>query len=174
MVLFYEELIGVYRKIYLQYKEVMIHLGSIYLIAQNFQESIKFYEKLLEMPVSKKNMDGFAMFNFNGQCIGIMNGYFDTQNPDKVIHKGEFDNYFDNLVQISSLPNSRKVVLNFWDENLRREYERVKGLNISSNITGIKYVCNVSQYYYFQLTDPDGNIIEVTGEYVPERGEFNE
>jgi lactoylglutathione lyase len=27
---------------------------------------------------------------------------------------------------------------------------------------------------YFQLTDPDGNIIEVTGSYAPEEGEFNE
>lgn len=151
-----------------------MHLGSIYLIAQNFQDSIKFYEKLLEMPVSKKNMDRFAMFNFDGQCIAIMNGYFDTQNPDKVMNKGKFDEYFDDLAQISNLPNSRKVVLNFWDEDLRREYERVKGLNISSNITDIKYVCNVSPYYYFQLTDPDGNIIEVTGEYLPENGEFDE
>lgn len=72
-----------------------MHLGSIYLIAQNFHESIKFYEKLLEMPVSKKNMDRFAMFNFEGQCIAIMNGYFDKENPDKVIIKGKFDEYFE-------------------------------------------------------------------------------
>lgn len=154
--------------------EVTMHLGSIYLIARNFDNSIKFYERLLQMPVSKKNMDRFAMFNFDGHCISIMNSYFDMQNPDKVINKGKFDEYFDDLVQISNLPNSRKVVLNFWDEDLRREYKRVKALSISDNITDIKYVCNVSPYYYFQLTDPDGNIIEVTGEYVPEDGEFDE
>ena len=38
----------------------------------------------------------------------------------------------------------------------------------------IKYVCNVSPYYYFQFTDPDGNVIEVTGEYTPKEGEFDE
>lgn len=151
-----------------------MHLGSIYLIVKNFEDSINFYEKLLEMPVSKKNMNRFAMFNCDGQCISIMNGYFDIQNPDKVITKGNFDEYFDDLVQISNLPNSRKVVLNFWDEDLRKEYNRVKRLNISSNLTDIKYVCNVSPYYYFQFTDPDGNVIEVTGEYIPENGEFNE
>jgi hypothetical protein len=64
--------------------------------------------------------------------------------------------------------------LNFWDEDLRSEYERIKSLNISDNLTKIKYVCNVSPYYYFQLTDPDDNVIEVTGKYVPEEGEFDE
>ena len=151
-----------------------MHLGSIYLIVKEFEKSLKFYEKLLEIPVSKKNMDRFAMFNFDGKCIALMNGYFDTSNPDKVVHKGEFIEYFDDLEQIANLPNSRKVVLNFWDEDLRQEYMRVKKLNISDDLTKIKYVCNVCPYYYFQLTDPDGNVIEITGDYIPEEGEFNE
>lgn len=149
-----------------------MHLGSMYLIVKDFAKSIEFYEKLLEMKVSKKNMDRFAMFNFEGKCIALMNGYFDSRNGDKVVHKGEYIEYFDNLVQICNMPNSRKFVLNFWDEDLRQEYNRVKQLNISDNITTIKYVCNVSPYYYFQMTDPDGNVIEVTGDYTPEAGEF--
>lgn len=48
--------------------EEMMHLGSIYLIVKNFEDSINFYEKLLEMPVLKKNMDRLAMFNCDGQC----------------------------------------------------------------------------------------------------------
>lgn len=151
-----------------------MHLGSIYLIVRDFQKSIIFYEKLLQMPVTKKNMDRFAMFDFEGKCIALMNGYFDSENPDKVIHKGEYLEYFDDLETISTLPNSRKSVLNFWDEDLREEYNRVKELDITDNITKIKYVCNISPYYYFQLTDPDGNIIEVTGDYHPEVGEFDE
>lgn len=151
-----------------------MHLGSIYLVVKEFKKSLEFYEKLLEMPVSKMNMDRFAMFNFEGNCIALMNGLFDVNHPDKVVRKGEFNEYFDDLQQIVKLPNSRKSVLNFWDEDLKREYIRIKELNISDNITGIKYICNVSPYYYFQLTDPDGNIIEVTGEYMPEEGEFKE
>ncbi|MPN13284.1 hypothetical protein SDC9_160605 [bioreactor metagenome] len=151
-----------------------MHLSSIYLIVKDFQKSIIFYEKLLQMPVTKKNMDRFAMFDFEGKCIALMNVYFDSENPDKVIHKGEYLEYFDDLETISTLPNSRKFVLNFWDENLREEYNRVKNLDITDNITKIKYVCNVSPYYYFQLTDPDGNIIEITGDYHPEAGEFDE
>jgi hypothetical protein len=47
-------------------------------------------------------------------------------------------------------------------------------MNISEFVTSIKYVCNVSPYYYFQLTDPDGNVIEVTGAYTPEKGEYED
>jgi lactoylglutathione lyase len=151
-----------------------MHLGSVYLIVRDFNKSINFYEKLLGMKVSKQNMDRFAMFDFEGKCIAIMNGYFDTLNANKVAHKGEYNAYFDDLVQIAEMQNSRKSILNFWDEDLRQEYMRVKQLNISDNITKIKYLCNVCPYYYFQMTDPDGNIIEVTGEYVPEVGEFGE
>ena len=151
-----------------------MHLGSIYLIVNDFDKSIAFYEKLLDMSVSSKNMNRFAQFIFEGHNISIMNGHFDTENPDKVVHKGECTDAIDNLKDIALATNTHKFVLNFWDEDLRKEYERVKSLNISKIITKIKYVCNVSPYYYFQITDPDDNVIEVTGEYTPKDGEFDE
>ena len=149
-----------------------MHLGSIYLIVNDFEKSIAFYEKLLEMPVSSRNMDRFAQFIFDGQNISLMNGHFDIKNPDKVVHKGEYNDFFDDLHSIALAPNTNKFVLNFWDEDLRAEYKRVKNLNITENISKIKYVCNVSPYYFFQLTDPDENIIEITGSYTPKKGEF--
>lgn len=103
-----------------------------------------------------------------------MNGHFDMENPDKVVHRGEQNDYFDDLESIVLSPNTRKFVLNFWDEDLEMEYKRIKELNISENMTKIRYVCNVSPYYYFSFTDPDGNIIEVTGNYTPKEDEFDE
>lgn len=151
-----------------------MHWGSVYLIVNDFNRSIDFYEKLLQIPVSAKNMDRFAMFEFEGMCLALMNAHFDSQNPDKVERKGEYTEYFDDLTAIAAAANSRKFVLNFWDEDLRKEHERIKQLGITDNLTKIKYICNVSPYYYFQLTDPDGNVIEVTGNYSPEEGEFEE
>ena len=151
-----------------------MRLGSIYLIVSDFIKSIKFYEKLLQIPLTRKNMDRFAMFEFEGNCIALMNAYFDTENPDLVVHKGEYTEYFDDMISIAAAHNTRKFVLNFWVEDLRKEYERIKNLGIADNLTKIKYVCNVSPYYYFQLSDPDGNIIEVPGDYIPEKGEFDE
>ncbi len=151
-----------------------MHFGSIYLIVINFEESIAFYEKLLEMAVSSRNMDRFAQFAIDGKNISIMNGHFDTEHPDKVVHKGEYSELFDDLRSKALAQNTHKFVLNFWDEDLQKEYERVKSLNLTKNLSKIKYVNNVSPYYFFHLTDPDGNIIEVTGNYSPEEGEFDE
>jgi type I restriction enzyme R subunit len=43
-------------------------------------------------------------------------------------NKAVHNNYdsFDDYEQIVSLPNSSKVVLNFWDEDLRKEYNRIQ------------------------------------------------
>ena len=48
-----------------------MHLGSIYLIVKDFNNTINFYEKLLNMKVTSKNMDRFAQFEFEGHNISI-------------------------------------------------------------------------------------------------------
>ena len=105
-------------------------LGSIYLIVNDFEKTIEFYEKLLEMSVTSQNMNRFAQFIFDGHNISIMNGHFDKNNPDNVVHKGEYNGFCDDLHTIALAINTHKFVLNFWDENLRAEYERVKSLGI--------------------------------------------
>lgn len=149
-----------------------MHLGSIYLIVNNFEESITFYEKILEIPVTSKNMDRFAQFVFEGHNISIMNGHFDTDHPDKVVKKGEYTKLFDDLRSKALAPNTHKFVFNFYEDNLQSAYERIKKLEVTKSLSKIKYICNVIPYYYFQSTDPDGNIIEVTGDYSPKEGEF--
>lgn len=76
-------------------------------------------------------------------------------------------------MNIALAPNTHKFVLNFWTEDLQKELERLRTLDITANFTKIKYVCNVAPYYYFQFSDPDGNIVEVSGDYTPKEGEFN-
>lgn len=151
-----------------------MHLGSVYLIVKDFNKSIQFYEKLLAMSVSAQNMQRFAQFEFDGKNISIMNGYFDITNPDLTVHKGEYVEEFDNLVAIAESKNTHKFVLNFWTDDLENERVRIDKLNISNKLTKIKFINNVCPYFYFQLTDPDGNIIEITGQYSPKEGEFDE
>lgn len=126
------------------------------------------------MKVTTKNMERFAQFEFEGHNISIMNGYFDNKNPELTIHKGEHVEKFDNLVSIAEAKNTNKFVLNFWVEDLEKERERIISLNISNLVTKVKYVNNVMPYYYFQAEDPDGNVIEITGQYMPKEGEYNE
>lgn len=47
--------------------------------------------------------------------------------------------------------------------DLQAEYERIRSLNIGS-ITEILYINIVQPYFCFMLKDPDGNLLEITGE----------
>ena len=149
-----------------------MRLGSIYLIVNDFKKSIAFYEKLLKIPLSFENAGRFAGFKFDGQCISLLNAHFDAENPEKIVRKGE--DAAEALLKTALAPNTNKFALNFWVEDLRAEYNRIKALNISDKLSRVKYICYVSPYYYFQMYDPDDNLIEISGKYTPEEGELGE
>ncbi len=149
-----------------------MHLGSVYLIVKDFDKTIRFYEQLLEIPVTCSNMDRFAQFIFDQQNISIMNGYFDTEHSDKVIRKGDYDREFDNKRMIADAKNTNKFVLNFWTEDLRKERKRIIAAGIADIVTSVKYINAGQPYYYFQMKDPDDNIIEITGPYYCDEGEL--
>lgn len=139
--------------------------GSIYLVVRDFEKSLDFYEKILDMKVSATNGTRFAVFNNDGLNICLMNGYYDTQNKDKVITKGAHYPEYDDTDKIADSTNSRKVFINLGVPDLRKEYERIKKLNIATNLTPIRFIEVFSPYWYFTFQDPDGNPIEVTGGY---------
>ena len=120
-----------------------IHLGCIYLIARDFEKSISFYEKFLSMTVSTQNCGNkFAEFFFDNTCLAIMNEI--------------------NLPGLHYEDGPYKSVLNFWVEDLQREYDRLVEMNIGK-MTEISKVHE--GYYYFNLYDPDNNVCEITGGY---------
>lgn len=120
-----------------------IHLGSVYLITRDFEKSICFYENLLSMTVSTRNCGNrFAQFFFDNKCLALMN---ESNLPGHHYEDGD-----------------HKFVLNFWVEDLKREYCRLKESNIGE-MTEIEKVHE--GYYYFNIYDPDHNVCEITGGY---------
>ncbi|MDR0443336.1 MAG: helix-turn-helix domain-containing protein [Treponema sp.] len=117
------------------------HFG-IYLIVKDFNKSKCFYEKLLSSSASIVSPNGFAQFYFgNNRCLSIMN----ESNLQGHDYSGTGDH---------------KFVINLWIDNLRAEYERVKSLNIGKHTEIIRLHLN---YHFFNLYDPDNNVIEITG-----------
>lgn len=122
-----------------------LHLGSVYLVVKNFEKSVEFYEKFLCVTADGRCRSGnkFVSFYFDNKCISLMNE--------------------SNLIgHCTDLNSPYKFVQNYWVEDLTMEHERVKSLNIG-NVTEIREA--YPTYHYFHLTDPDNNIIEVTGGY---------
>ncbi|OPJ54634.1 VOC family protein [Clostridium oryzae] len=143
----------------------MLHLGSVYLIARDMGKAIDFYEKLLEMKVSVKRYDRWAQFDFEGKCLALFNETFDekliskNKELEKHYNKAYIKYYCENMIK-----HGNSTVLNFWVEDLRKEYERLKLLNIGK-LSEIMYINISSPYYMFVVSDPDGNTIEITGRY---------
>ena len=114
--------------------------GSTYFVVRDFEKSLDFYEKVLDMKVSATNGTRFAMFNNDGLNICLMNGYYDVQNPDRVIKRGEYFPQYDDQHLIAGAENTRKAFINLGVPDLRAEYERIKRLGIAANLTPIRYV----------------------------------
>lgn len=143
----------------------MLHLGSTYLIVKNMENSIDFYEKLLQMKPTAKNFDRWAQFNFEGQCIALYSDEFDK----RMIESGKdleqhYDDKYLRFYKERKITYGNNMVLNFWIEDLKKEHERIKKLNIGV-VSEIMYLNISSPYYMFIVEDPDGNTIEITGGY---------
>ncbi len=144
--------------------------GSIYLIVKDFELSVSFYEKILDMKVSAENGKRFAIFNCEGLNLCLMNGYYDDENKSQVITKGEYWDIYDNQSEIANNINTRKVFINLSVEDLKAEYNRIKNLGIATQLTAIRFINVFSPYWYFTFMDPDGNPVEITGGYIEEIG----
>lgn len=122
-----------------------LHLGSIYLVVKDFERSVQFYEKLLNIKIDNRCRSGnkFVEFYIDGRCLALMN---------------------ENNIEghCADLNSPYKFVQNYWVEELQTEYERVKSLNIGEMTEILEAY---PTYHYFHLTDPDNNIIEITGGY---------
>lgn len=57
------------------------------------------------------------------------------------------------------------MTFNFYTDNLKEEYTRIQNLNLGE-VSEIMYVNIVEPYFYFNISDPDGNILEIcSGNY---------
>ncbi|MCC8042230.1 MAG: glyoxalase/bleomycin resistance/dioxygenase family protein [Oscillospiraceae bacterium] len=117
-------------------------------------------------------MNRFAIFSMDGLCLSILNGYFDSENSDKVVTRGKVYEEYDDCVRIAKMQNTGKIVINLSSDDLKKEYDRICALGIGSSITEIRYINARNPYYYFSMKDPDDNTIEITGSYVETGGEW--
>lgn len=141
----------------------MLTLGSTYLVVKDIDKSIEFYEQLLEMKVSVKRFNRWAQFNFNGQCIALLNPKYDKERIEKGdnIEEHYSSEYIEYLIN-KQIHYGNNMVLNFYIDNLDIEYERIKELHIGK-MSEIMYLNISSPYYHFLVEDPDGNVLEITG-----------
>ena len=117
---------------------------GLYLIVKDFQLSVQFYEKLLNRKATILGINRFAQFRFNGNCILSIMSESHLGGRKKEVSKDS------------------KFVLNLSTTDISKEYERIGKLKIGP-YTEIEH--RNPYYYFFNLIDPDYNLIEISGEY---------
>ena len=139
----------------------MIRLGSTYICVKNMEKSINFYKLLLQQDPIYMNEERWVTFKC-GQTVSLYNKEYDQ----KIIENHKYFNqaYIDDFFIEDDEKKNNIMILNFEVDNLKAEYERLLSLNIGE-VSKLMYVNVHMPYWYFNIKDPDGNILEITGDF---------
>lgn len=138
-----------------------MRLGTTYIYVNDIKKSVDFYSKLLQEKPLKANDDRWIQFSNN---IALYNKSYDEKiigrEPDEKFNKAYIDEFFRDTGE----RKNNLVVFNFDVDDLKSEHIRLKELNIGE-VSEIMYVNVHMPYWYFNIIDPDGNMLEITGKY---------
>ena len=139
----------------------MIRLGTTYICVKNMEKSINFYKLLLQQDPIYMNEERWVTFKC-GQTVSLYNKEYDQ----KIIENHKYFNqaYIDDFFIEDDEKKNNIMILNFEVDNLKAEYERLLSLNIGE-VSKLMYVNVHMPYWYFNIKDPDGNILEITGHF---------
>ena len=137
-----------------------MELYSTYIETDKFDEVVGFYEKIFQTKGNVYTKNRWIEFDFENK-LAIYNRLYD----EKKIKSEDLKNcYNDEYIKNFNIDRGEKknniVTFNFYTSNLKKEYERIKKINIC-NMSEIMYVNITEPYYYFNIYDPEGNTIEI-------------
>ena len=143
-------------------RRVSMKLGTTYICVDGMEKSLYFYRNFLRQDPLYCNDDRWASFTCG---ISLYNKKYD----EKLIENGgeiHFNQaYLNDLKKAEPFQRNNRVIFNFITDDLGKEYKRLKDL-FAGMVSEIFYVNVHRPYYYFNVADPDGNVLEVTGNYV--------
>ncbi|WP_270525049.1 VOC family protein [Longibaculum muris] len=139
----------------------MIRLGTTYICVKNMEKSINFYKLLLQQDPIYMNEERWVTFKC-GQTVSLYNKEYDQKIIEN--HKCFNQAYIDDFFIEDDEKKNNIMILNFEVDNLKAEYERLLSLNIGE-VSKLMYVNVHMPYWYFNIKDPDGNILEITGDF---------
>ena len=135
--------------------------GTAYIIVSDIQMFAGFYRKLPQEDPLYANDDRWVQFS---NKIALYNKAYDARFISEDSERRFNRAYIEDFYKDTGVPKNNLVVFNFVAEDLKSEYQRLKDLNIGE-VSELMYVNVHMPYWYFNITDPDGNTLEITGNY---------
>ena len=134
-------------------------LGTTYIFVKDIKKSLEFYSILFQENPLYSNDDRWIQFS---NKIALYNKVYDAKIIGKKPSERFNQAYIDDFYKDKGILKNNLVVFNFEVEDLKQEYERLKKANIGE-ISELMYVNVHMPYWYFNIIDPDGNTLEITG-----------
>ena len=107
-----------------------MELYSTYIETDKFDEVVNFYEKVFEKKGNIFTKNRWTEFDF-GNKLSIYNKLYDEE---KIKSGNIIDNFNSEYIKNFNIDRGEKknniITLNFYAENLKEEYKRIKELNI--------------------------------------------
>lgn len=136
-------------------------LGTTYIFVSDIKKSLTFYSTLLKEKPIYQNDDRWVQFS---NKIALYNKAYDAKIISKEPSERFNQAYIDDFNKNTGTPKNNLVVFNFEVDDLKQEYERLIKANIGE-VSELLYVNVHMPYWYFNIIDPDGNTLEITGKY---------
>lgn len=145
-----------------------MRLECVYINAQHFHDTVDFYEQLLQQKGREITPQRWVEFSC-GHTLAVLHAEYDAEFAKQKQNVKEHynDAYVRDCIQTVNQGNDI-MVQNYVCEDLHMEYERLKSLQIPS-LSPLYYVSITMPYWYFNITDPEGNVLEITGPYDPSK-----
>ena len=144
---------------------IFLKLGTTYICVEDMAESVEFYRRVLEQNPAHANDDRWVTFSC-GNSLSLYNKKYD----EALLQAGQTDRfdsgYLEQYRKEKEPGKNNIVVFNFDSDDLAAEHSRLTAL-YPDQVSEIRYLNVHAPYYFFNITDPDGNILEITGPYVP-------
>ena len=134
-------------------------LGTTYICVKDIRKSIHFFEKLLQSKPLYANDDRWVTFDC-GNILSLYNKKYDEGLIQHASKECFNQAYIDEFYTEDKDKKNNIIILNFEVENLKAEHERLKSLDIGE-VSQLMYVNVHFPYWYFNIKDPDGNILEI-------------
>ena len=138
-----------------------MELISVYIETTDFNKSINLYNQILQTEPIVYCENRWVEYD-KGNRFSIYNKEYDEELLNKEINSTEkYNEAYINDFNTEILERKNNIItLDFYTEDLKNEYQRIKKLNIGT-VSKIMYVNIVEPYCYFNITDSDGNLLEI-------------
>ena len=107
-----------------------MELCCTYIETDNFEETVNFYEKVFQTKGNIYTKNRWVEFDF-GNKLSIYNRKYDIENiKEDNTNKNYNKEYINNFNIKKEKATNNIIILNFYTDNLKEEFNRIKKLNI--------------------------------------------